>query len=59
MNGRIHVRAVVGEHLHELDRPAFAIGQVFAAQAGKSSQICAAVSALVRYSIFGRMKGGS
>ena len=57
MDRRVHMRAVVGGELNLLDRPAFAIGQIFGAAPGSISKSCAAVSALLRYSIFGRMNG--
>ena len=36
--GRVEVRAVVRGQLHDLHRPAFAVGQVFLLQAGKERQ---------------------
>ena len=59
MDRRVHMRAVVGGELDLFDRPAFAIRQILAAQAGKNLAEQRRSIGIAEYSIFGRMNGGS
>ena len=59
MDRRVHMRAVMRGQLDLLDRPALAVGQILTRRPGNNSAKSGAVSALLTYWIFGRMKGGS
>jgi hypothetical protein len=57
---RVQVRAVVGGQLHQLHRPAFAVGQVLLLQAGEEGRdLLEGVGSWWKYWIFGAKAGGS